>query len=56
MGIAANILNKQSRTAEIGLSPSLGAGRKANSSSVFKNQHLSKCYAGLRVGYCEHGK
>jgi hypothetical protein len=30
---AANILNKQSRTADKGLSSSLGAGREANNSS-----------------------
>jgi hypothetical protein len=40
--IAANILNKQSRTAEKGWSSSLGVGRGANNSSPWKRIFVTK--------------
>jgi hypothetical protein len=40
--VAANILNKQSRTADKGWSSSLGVGRVANNSSPQKNKLVMK--------------
>ena len=40
--IAANILNNQSRTADKGWSYSLGIGRNANNSSLFKMYFVTK--------------
>jgi hypothetical protein len=40
--IAANILNKQSRTADKGWSSSLGVGRGANNSSLWKWNFVTK--------------
>jgi len=58
--VPANLLNKQSRTAEKVWSPQLwGAGRGVNSSSPYTNQIVTKLYRGLRnwwvLGSCEHG-
>ena len=39
--VAANILNKQSRTADKGWSSSLGIGRGVNSSSPWKHKHVT---------------
>jgi hypothetical protein len=40
--VAANILNKQSRTADKEWSSSLGVGRGANNSSTVKTYHFAK--------------
>ena len=40
--VAANILNKQSRTADKGWSSSLGVGRGANNSSAYKINYVTK--------------
>jgi hypothetical protein len=45
--VADNILNKQSRTPDKGLSSSLGIGRRANCYTV-KIQLATKCYTGPR--------
>jgi len=54
--IAANILNKQSRTADKGWSSSLGVGQGANSSSTLKhillrNIHRQSLGPGLTLWY-----
>jgi hypothetical protein len=41
-GVTANILNKQSRTSEMGCSSSLGVGRGPNKSSSLKNKLVTK--------------
>jgi hypothetical protein len=46
--VAANILNKQSRTADKGPS-SLAVGWGANNSSPSKNQRITKRYTGSRT-------
>jgi hypothetical protein len=45
--VAANILNKQSRSADKGWPSSLGVGRGANS-PPYKKKHFTKCYKGPR--------
>jgi hypothetical protein len=54
--VAANILNKQSRTADKGWPSSLGVGRGANNSPQYKNKPVTKCYKGkwsvLFAQYC----
>jgi hypothetical protein len=55
-GVAANILNKQSRTADKGRSSSLGVGRGANNSSLLKrillrNIHRQSLGPGLILWY-----
>jgi len=54
--VAANILNKQSRTADIGWSYSLGVGQGVNSSSLLncillRNIHRQSLGPGLIVWY-----
>ena len=59
--VAANVLNKQSRTAETGKSSSLGVGRGANNFSpqkliILRNVHTESLgyglkYFELRIGY-----
>jgi len=54
--VAANILNKQSRTADKGWSPCLGIGRGANNSSLLKrislrNIHRQSLGPGLTLWY-----
>ena len=54
--VAANILNKQSRTADKGRSSSLGVGRGANNSSLLKrillrNIHRQSLGPGLILWY-----
>ena len=54
--VAANILNKQSRTADKGCSSSLGVGRGANNSSLLKrillrNIHRQSLGPGLILWY-----
>jgi hypothetical protein len=44
--VAANRLNKQSRTADKVWACSLGVGRGANNSSPLNNQLITKCYIG----------
>jgi hypothetical protein len=44
--VAANVLNKQSRTADKGLSSSLEVDREDNNSSHSKGNFVTKCYAG----------
>lgn len=46
--LVANTLNKQSWTADKGLSSSLGVGQGANPLAVSK-EHVTKCYAGYRT-------
>ena len=41
--VAANILNKQSRTADKGWYSSLGVGRSANNCSLPKSNHVTNC-------------
>jgi hypothetical protein len=48
--VAANILNKQSRTADNGWSTSLGFGREANNSSPQKISFLLKITRSLGPG------
>jgi hypothetical protein len=50
--VAANILNKQSRTADNGWSSSLGVGRAANNSSQYKISLLRNATKSL--GTCTH--
>jgi hypothetical protein len=52
--VAANILNKQSRTADKGWSSSLGVGRGANNSSPYKISLLRICSKSL--GLHPHGR
>ena len=47
--VAANILNKQSRTADEGWSSSLGVGRGANNTSLSKNMLCNTRKARLRI-------
>jgi hypothetical protein len=47
MGVAANILNKQSRTADKGWPSSLGLGRGLTTPPR-KKKHVTKCYKGPR--------
>jgi hypothetical protein len=56
MRVAANILNKQSRTADKGWSSSVGVGRDANNSSLLKhillrNIHRQSLAPGLILWY-----
>ena len=48
--VAANILNKQSWTADEGWSPSLGVGRGANNTSPYKRIMLRKGNTSLGTG------
>ena len=48
--VAANILNKQSRTADKGWSSGLGVGRGVNKSSPYKRILLRIVYKSLRPG------
>jgi hypothetical protein len=47
--LAANILNKQSRTNDKGRSSSLGVGRGANNPSPLKNIFVTKSYTKPRT-------
>jgi hypothetical protein len=46
--VAANILDKRSRTADKGWSSSMGVERGAINSSVLKNKLVAKCHQWLR--------
>jgi hypothetical protein len=48
--LAVNILNKQSRTKDKGLSSSLGVGRGANNPSSYKTNSLRKATQSLGPG------
>jgi len=54
--LAANILNKQSRTADKGWSCRLGVGRGANYSSPYKLTHVTKFSQGFGLGLIFGGK
>jgi hypothetical protein len=47
--VAANILNKKSRTADKGWCSSLGVEHGANNSSPYKNKLFTKCQNGPRT-------
>jgi hypothetical protein len=53
--VAANILNKQSWTADIEWSSSLGVGWGANNPSLKNSMFVTKRYTQPQAGCCEYG-